>query len=515
MADRKWFVRCLTGCLAEGMTKEQILTAITQAVENGKIHDIDTGFITKIVEQNKQMPLSFWVGTSAEYNAIENKNEDCFYIITDKAEANGFLKLEDITTEINKNSTDDKCPTAKAVYKYGQKVLSETEVTATAQGNALTIESANAPLQNLKLYGSTEQNGTPTPTAPKELKSVGDSGSFEVGVYGRNILNLDEMLNAFLTKNSDGTYTMTKIDNSGGRFSAYQNVFIPANSPLWFSAESVNYTGQKGYWFCLQFLASDNSTTFEMSHGNIGVKTTFDKDIVSVRAFLLTNDENGTISTIKNAQLVISDVNLPYEPCNKQTLTMPYTLRSVGEIKDEVDFNRGVHTRPTLYKSLKDYTWKIHNPTNDGSGFIFYAIDNNLKNFGSIPCLSTHLKYNWQGTWEDLSAGQIMVAGNCYIIVATAHTTLAEFTQWLTENDPKFISLLATPQETPLSETELNAYRQLMTNKGTTTILSEAFAEVDYYINKPNAQAVGNIHSQVNADYIKIQQAIISLGGNV
>ena len=38
--------------------------------------------------------------------------------------------------------------------------------------------------------------------------------------------------------------------------------------------------------------------------------------------------------------------------------------------------------------------------------------------------------------------------------------------------------------------------------------------EISYYINKPNAQAIGNIHSQVNKDYFKLQQAIITLGGS-
>lgn len=83
MSDRKWFVRCQTGCLAESMTKEQIFTAITQAVETGEIKDVDTGFITRIKEQNKGVALYFWVGTQAEYNAIETKINNCFYIVTD------------------------------------------------------------------------------------------------------------------------------------------------------------------------------------------------------------------------------------------------------------------------------------------------------------------------------------------------------------------------------------------------------------------------------------------------
>lgn len=83
MAERKYYVLCGSNCKFESMTKEQILTAIQQAVETGEIKDVDTGFITTIKEQNRGNALTFWVGTTAEYNAIEEKAEDCFYILTD------------------------------------------------------------------------------------------------------------------------------------------------------------------------------------------------------------------------------------------------------------------------------------------------------------------------------------------------------------------------------------------------------------------------------------------------
>jgi hypothetical protein len=101
------------------------------------------------------------------------------------------------------------------------------------------------------------------------------------------------------------------------------------------------------------------------------------------------------------------------------------------------------------------------------------------------------------------------------VSLLTPNMTLDDFKGWLSANPITVLYRLAEPIETPISETELNAYRHLLTNKGNTTIISEADMEVDYYINKPNAQAIGNIHSQVNADYLKLQQAIISTGGNV
>ena len=83
MADKKYFCLCGSNCRYETMTKEQILAAITQAMSTGEVKDINTGFVTTIKEQNKGVALSFWVGTNAQYNALETIDTNCFYIITD------------------------------------------------------------------------------------------------------------------------------------------------------------------------------------------------------------------------------------------------------------------------------------------------------------------------------------------------------------------------------------------------------------------------------------------------
>ena len=86
MAERTYYVISDEKCLFPAMTKEQILTAITEAVESGKIRNVDTGFVTTIKEINGNSPLRFWVGTAAEYNAIENPEQNCFYILSDEGD---------------------------------------------------------------------------------------------------------------------------------------------------------------------------------------------------------------------------------------------------------------------------------------------------------------------------------------------------------------------------------------------------------------------------------------------
>lgn len=96
-----YFVLDENNCLHESMTKEEILSAIVQAVEEGEIQDVDTGFVTKIREINYNRKVEFWVGTQAEFNAIEAKQDNVFYLITDPTLEEDFqTQIDAIEEEI-------------------------------------------------------------------------------------------------------------------------------------------------------------------------------------------------------------------------------------------------------------------------------------------------------------------------------------------------------------------------------------------------------------------------------
>lgn len=128
MSERNYYVICDDNCRFEGMTKEQILTAITQAVEQGEIHDVDTGFVTTIKEQNAQKPLKFWVGTQAQYNAISAPEENTLYLITDP-------QIDDELQE----QIDELREDVSAIPQLGA-LLWEGEA---EQGDEISVSSAN------------------------------------------------------------------------------------------------------------------------------------------------------------------------------------------------------------------------------------------------------------------------------------------------------------------------------------------------------------------------------------
>ena len=81
----------------------------------------------------------------------------------------------------------------------------------------------------------------------------------------------------------------------------------------------------------------------------------------------------------------------------------------------------------------------------------------------------------------------------------------------------KLICELETPVETPLSETDLHAYRQLETYSGTTNIRNDKGAgiSVEYCTNKVLSSCVAPITTGLQKQIDDLKAAILSLGGNV
>ena len=98
MATPNVYVICDNNCKYEGMTKEQILAAIAQAIETGTVGDCDTGFITTIKTINGQ-PLRFFVGEQSEYEALTDK-ENLFAIITNDTTKESIIAAVETLQEI-------------------------------------------------------------------------------------------------------------------------------------------------------------------------------------------------------------------------------------------------------------------------------------------------------------------------------------------------------------------------------------------------------------------------------
>lgn len=93
---------CENNCRYETMRKEEIFSAIAQAIETGTVGECDTGFITTIKTVNG-VGLRFFVGTQSEYNALSAETKkNLFALITNDTTKDGLLRaLEELREEQN------------------------------------------------------------------------------------------------------------------------------------------------------------------------------------------------------------------------------------------------------------------------------------------------------------------------------------------------------------------------------------------------------------------------------
>lgn len=83
MSEKTYYCFCGSNCKYETLTKEQILAVIAQAAAGSLTFDTSAAFITKVKEQNSGGYITFWVGTQAQYNALQTKDSSCYYHIYD------------------------------------------------------------------------------------------------------------------------------------------------------------------------------------------------------------------------------------------------------------------------------------------------------------------------------------------------------------------------------------------------------------------------------------------------
>lgn len=108
------YVLCDQNCKREGMTKEQILAAITQAVESHEISDVDTGFVTTLKTVNG-IALSFFIGTQEAWAQWPSDQKDgVFAIFTNDTTGDAIkLDIEQLQAAVD-NILDGTQPVQKA-----------------------------------------------------------------------------------------------------------------------------------------------------------------------------------------------------------------------------------------------------------------------------------------------------------------------------------------------------------------------------------------------------------------
>jgi hypothetical protein len=377
------------------------------------------------------------------------------------------------------------------------------------EGSAIAVKDAsNMAVQGLRIFGRSTQDGTPTPEAPVEIKSVENPVA---RVCGKNILPYpyDEP-----SASQNGMTLMPQEDGGiavSGTPTGYVDIYLYDGPPL---AKNGNVTISTHGVFenvtaSLGFHDATGATIGSVNaipEGRNYITVNLDDYPTATRWVVLIKrvNNNQPVSGVVYPQIELGEIATEYKPYTGNTIETTHPLRGIpvttggnytdenGQqwICDEVDLERGVYVQRCYLDTLKfDYQAELERYT----AVLKYSANTASIVGNGIPVLCDKYPFN------DL-AGSGTPKFNGIRIAAASPTRAIAYYNGEEITTATVLYPIATAIETPLSETEIAAYRALHTNKPNTTILNDSGAhmKVEYaadtklYIDNKLAALVGN-----------------------
>ena len=355
------------------------------------------------------------------------------------------------TTLTHEGEAADAKATGDAIsaVKTRQNILIGSET-----GNPIAVDDAfSAPLCGLSVYGKSTQDGTPTPDAPVPIVSAGDGGNVAVKVTGKNRmppnLKVNDVVECFVKKNTPIT--------------------------LVFKGDLVSQGGN-----ILFFDENNNQNWFGIDKGKAVHHIKYTVNVTRFK-YLLSDMASENVCLTWNAS------SPDYEPYHEQLLTLPtpnglpgIPVTSGGNytdpngqqwVCDEVDLERGVKVQ-RVYKVDVDGENAKFEQTERYANLSLRGLPIALYTKGQqIYAISTFTSLLW---FYNTEHGQFL-----YLIASDISDQLNASCK---KQLGKVYYVLATPIETPLTPTELAAYKAIATYGPDTVVQASdgAGVKLDY-----------------------------------
>lgn len=357
-----------------------------------------------------------------------------------------------------------------------------------AEGKSIVLNDASEyPVHNLKVFGRSTQDGTPTPDAPVDIVSVENP---VVTVFGKNLFNLPQTIekptsnyNYDLFTNTAGQSTPVPVE----KLSLLP--YVEAGKTYFFSCEIPELAVAAG----VKVMAvNDDGTIGDESGTAIAILAVNSGAFVPTKSsFVTVRVGTADAVTISNVQLEMGETATEYEPyIEAQTVETSHTLPGIpvssggnytdanGQqwICDEIDLARGVYVqRIALVTFSGEEDWYVSAAQID-SGTRFDCNVSTAPYALITDCLCNRFQYS--GVNAHVESAWILENSYGFRIITEKVSTAEEMKSFLAANPTTVQYVMRNPIETPLSEVEINAFKALHTNKPNTTILNNAGAHM-------------------------------------
>lgn len=356
-------------------------------------------------------------------------------------------------------------------------------------GEVITITDASTRgFRSLNIYGKTIQDGTPTPNAPVDLVSIGDDGSTNITVVGKNLFDVSRMRlgePSLMTRTATG-FSFTRGTFSGGTFASFE-VPILKSQTITFSCNGSAY--QPTLILYKDFMYGTQLKTVT----DVGVLTYTAAENLPNAVFSVIIDSNDEDCVVSDIQIELGTTPTAYEPYKGQTLTIstPNGLPGIpvtsggnytdanGQqwICDEIDLARGVYVQrvEVLSFAVADMNNSENYPGWRNAGFTKHYPNEsvNINHLGAVSMCNISAEPPYINT---LGSNDVL------LVPGYNGTTQSEWQANFPNLVVEIVFSIPTPIETPLPEEEIIAYSALRTYKDHTTVSNDglAYMELEY-----------------------------------
>ena len=366
-------------------------------------------------------------------------------------------------------------------------------------GSIITLDnSADTPVQGLKVYGKTIQNGTPTPDTPVSLESAGDGDNVSVTVTGKNLFGGDAFADKILTeiqyskKNEtdrtitfSGAYAKDKVLFDQFKPDTQYTIILHGKNTLGnytnlrfkytdgTASNALNFTTQNDEQYLVFTTPSDKSVLSFIGIYYSG-EASFYYDKCGIFEGVLTAEDfasyNGQSLTIQKPTDV--PVFLPGIPVSSGG---NYTDANGQQwVCDEVDFERGKYIQRIETKKLTGSGWILNGYESNNIAHYRFPV----QSVPSSAVFSTILTYYANAGASNgsfVNVARISNSGSSIVcdVSAIDFPTVQSWASYLDSNPMTIQYTLAIPIEHDLSAEELAQYATLHTNYPDTTVFND------------------------------------------
>lgn len=377
--------------------------------------------------------------------------------------------------------------------------LKAANATGTARGTFPIIKnSANGKMKNLKLFGASTK-------AEGKIESVVLNS---IAACRKNLLDCSG-----LTAQTTAGITFTPVYENG--LLQYINVNGTATANAYYNGKSNNI---KSGSYVLTGFENPQSNTFRSYLNSGGVEIA--SDVRDNGNFNITNDSDivfvikvssGVIANNDKCYPMIRPASISdalYEPYKANIANLPEAIEmnGIGELKDYIDYDRGVFVQKFGVIILNgSENWGTYD-TGSGKKRLFATgipAKANVNN-NTIPnLLCSH--YNVvtpTNTFYDIEGITISTGESPVLYLYDDTFNTSDISLWkahLAKNPVTVVYELAEPIETPLSPAALLELNKLRTFDSITCVSNDAGAEmeIEYFKNNATGQAMSDIHAGV------------------